>query len=172
MERKTHLFERILPFFLVIITAIIVVFLSQLMLNMKSELGEIKVSLATIESETMRNGSFEPFAALEQKCIDCHSERRFLGIHGSSAEILQIIKHMEMMPDINLSSADVNKIHSSLELLKCVRCHDEQALKKLSALSTDYQLQMIERMAEKTGSEISAEDIKNIQSSLQSIKGF
>lgn len=172
MENNNHLFSRILPFLLTIVTAIIVVFMAQTLLDVKAELKEVKTALLKMEQEKISSASFKPFAVLEENCTGCHNERKFMGIHGGDAEITNVIKYMEQMPDVHLSPQDADKIHGSLELLKCVKCHEESTIKKLGMMSASKQHDIVESMSKKTGSGILSEDVNKIQQSLLKVQGF
>lgn len=172
MQNGSHLFERTLPLFLAMITAIVVVFIAQLNLDMKKEIGELRQALSTVQAETAAGPAVEPFGILEEKCTDCHAERRFTQVHGTSADIAHVMKFMESMPDVDLSEKDVQKIHGSLQLLACAQCHDEQTIKEVAALSPDRQRAIIERMASKPGSGISLDDVSDMQRAFQAIQGF
>jgi hypothetical protein len=172
MENKNHLFSRLLPFLLTIVTTIIVVFIAQILLDVKADLKEVKATLQKMEDEKIQSVAFQPFGALQENCTDCHNERKFMGIHGGEDEISNIIKFMEQMPDFHLSPQDVEKVHSSLELLKCIKCHDAEQLNMLGTMSAARQRELIERMAKKSGSEILSEDVKLIQQNLHNIQGF
>jgi cytochrome c553 len=172
MKEESPKLQSMLSIFLAVITTIVVVFLAQLVLDMKSELGEIKTTLATLRTESATKIGVEPFRALEASCTNCHSERRFVGIHGSSSELKQMINKMEALPDAHISAQDRDKIHASLQLLQCVRCHDDQALKKLATLKRERQREIINKMAEKPGSEIPPEAAEEIMRAYQNIQGF
>lgn len=172
MENKNHLFSRLLPFLLTIVTAVVVVFTAQILLDVRAELMEIKSALNKMEEEKIRSVSFQPFQALEENCTDCHSDRRFMGIHGDETDITNIIRFMEKMPDAHLSPQDVEKVHSSLFLLKCVNCHDESQLKVLGTMSASGQREIIERMSKKSGSNILPDEVDDIHKTLLKIQGF
>lgn len=172
MQNGSHLFERTLPLFLAILTAIVVVFQAQLTLKLNTEIAALKAQVTAPKPPEHALTTARPFAALEQNCTSCHSERRFMGIHGSGSELQNIVRHMEGMPGAHLSPADVEKIHGSLKMLQCVRCHDEGMLGKLAGMTPGQQHDVIERMAAKPGSQIAQEEIDNIQRGFQSIQGF
>jgi hypothetical protein len=172
MENKNHLFGRLLPFLLTIVTAIIVVFIAQILLDVKAELMEVKASIKKMEVEKIKSVSFQPFKALQENCTDCHNERKFMGIHGDDAEINNIIHFMEQMPDVHLSPQDVEKVHGSLVLLKCAKCHDENQLKVLGAMNSAWQREIIERMSKKSGSNMSSDEVSQIQKAMLEIQGF
>lgn len=172
MNNKSHLFERLIPFLLTIITALVVVFIAQILLDVRAELIEVKSALIKMEVEKIKSVTFQPFKALQENCTDCHNERKFMSIHGSDAEISDIIKFMEQMPDVNMSPQDVEKVHSSLTLLKCAKCHDESQLKVLGTMNAARQREIIERMSKKSGAKILPEEIDQILQTLLQVQGF
>ncbi|MBU0510048.1 cytochrome c [bacterium] len=172
MQNGSHLFERTLPLFLAILTAIVVIFQAQLTLKLNAELADLKTQIAASKPAEKMRTAVRPFAALEQNCTSCHSERRFTGIHGTASELENVVRHMENMPGAHLSPADVDKIHGSLRMLQCVRCHDESVLGRMGAMTPREQQAVIERMAAKPGSQIAQEEIENIQRGFQRIQGF
>lgn len=172
MQHEPHLFERTLPLFLAIVTAIVVVFQSQLTMRLSSEIAELKSQITAVKPETRTTGGVRPFAALEQQCTSCHSERRFMGMHGSASELENVVRHMESMPGAHLTPSDKDVIHGSLRLLQCTRCHDESVFQSLAALNIREQRATIERMTAKSGTAASEDEIQAIQRGFQSIQGF
>lgn len=172
MENKNHFINRLLPFLLIIVTTIIVVFITQILLGIKTELNEVKTTLKKMEEEKVKNVTFQPFKPLQENCTNCHNERKFMGIHGGDAEINNIINFMAQMPDVHLSPQDVEKVHGSLVLLKCANCHEEEQLKALGTMSAEKQLEIIGRMSKKSGSNISPDEANQIQKALLEIQGF
>ena len=172
MENNKHLFERLLPFFLIIVIAIVVVFVAQILLDVRNELREVKSALAKIESEKVKNVTFQPFKVLEENCTSCHSDRKFMGIHGTDTEITGIIQFMEQMPEVHLTPEDIDKVHNSLSLLKCVKCHDEQQMQILGVMNTSRQREILERMSKKSSGKILPEEIAQLQRILHKVQGF
>jgi hypothetical protein len=172
MENKNHFISRMLPFLLTIITTVVVVFIAQILLGVKAELNEVKATLQKMEEEKVKNVTLQPFKPLQENCTSCHNERKFMGIHGGDAEINNIINFMAQMPDVHLSPQDVEKVHGSLVLLKCTNCHDEQQIKVLGTMSAEKQKEIIMRMSKKSGSNISPDEVNQIQKALLEIQGF
>lgn len=172
MESKNHFFNRLLPFLLTIVTAIIVVFIAQILLDVRAELIEVKATLKKMEDDKIKNVSFQPFKPLQENCTSCHNERKFMGIHGSEGELKSIINFMNQMPDVHLSPEDIEKVHGSLVLLKCTKCHEEEQIKVLGTMSGEKQRETILRMSKKSGSNISPEEVNKIQKALLQIQGF
>jgi len=170
--KRSHLFERTLPLFLVIVTAIVVVFQAQILLQVREDLSAMRAEIAMIETQSATGADFAPFAALEQNCTDCHSERRFTRMHGSSSDIAHVIQFMEAQPDVELSERDVQRIHSSIALLKCVSCHDDARLKSMAGLSPERQREIIDLMVAKPGAAISEDEARAIEKAIQSLQGF
>ncbi len=159
--------------FLAIVIAIVVVFLAQIVLDIRSELKEVKTALTTAQMETARRVGVEPFSILEKRCVKCHSERRFLGVHASSFELKKIIDKMEKMPGARISVQERDRIHSALALLKCVHCHEEdEGLKKLEAMAPERQHEVVRRMKEKPEAKILPEEAKEILRAYREIQGF
>jgi len=172
MENKTQLLTRNILFFLTIITVIILVFVAQILIEIKGEIIEIKSTFAKAEQEKISKTAFEPFKVLNENCTDCHSDRKFAGIHGETEEISGILKFMQQMPDANISPTDIDKIHSSLSLLKCVKCHSDDQIKILSTMNLAKQREIMIKMAKKTGSTMLAEDANKLLENLHKIQGF
>ncbi len=173
VNRETSFLERTLPIFLIMVTSIVVVFLAQLILDMRAELKDMKIALATMKTNGSDHSTTgKHFTMLEEKCTQCHSERKFAGLHGSSSDISKVLEAMKAMPDAQLSQDDVHKIHSTLETLKCIKCHDEKTLKKLATLRPEQRSEIIEKMAEKPGSSLAPNEVKEIQDSLEKMQGF
>ncbi|MBU1921016.1 hypothetical protein KKG66_09230 [bacterium] len=161
-----------MPLFLVVITAIIVVFQAQILLEVRSELAGLKETIALQNEVFTTDQAMEPFAPLEENCTRCHSERRFAGFHGSDKDIGAMISHMEMNEELELSQFDVDRIHKSIQFLKCVSCHGEENLKTMAGMSSAKRLEVVERMRTKPGANISDEDARAIERAIQNIQGF
>ena len=172
MENNKHLVERLLPFLLLIVIAIVIAFVAQILLDVRNELKEVKSTLVRIENEKIKSVSFQPFKVLEENCTNCHSDRKFMGIHGTDTEITGIIKFLEKMPDVHLTSEEIDKVHNSLSLLKCVKCHDEQQMQILGTMNTTMQREILERMSKKSSGKILPEEIAQLQRILLKVQGF
>ena len=172
MDNNKHLIERLLPFLLIIVIAIVVVFVTQILLDVRNELKEVKTTLLRIESEKIKSASFQPFKVLEENCTNCHSDRKFMGIHGTDTEITGIMHFLEKMPDVHLTSEEIDKVHSSLSLLKCVKCHDEQQIQILGAMNLTMQREILQRMSKKSSGKILPEEIEQLQRILLKVQGF
>jgi len=172
MENNKHLFERLLPFLLIIVIAIVIAFIAQILLDVRNELKEVRSTLVRIESEKIKSVSFQPFKVLEENCTNCHSDRKFMGIHGTDTEVTGIIKFLEKMPDVHLTPQEIDKVHNSLSLLKCVKCHDEQQMQILGTMNTAMQREILERMSKKRGGKILPEEIAQLQRILLKVQGF
>ncbi|OGL67443.1 MAG: hypothetical protein A3J27_10250 [Candidatus Tectomicrobia bacterium RIFCSPLOWO2_12_FULL_69_37] len=173
MKEMTARLREMLTMFLVLVTAIVVVFVAQLTLEVRSELVRVKTAIQAIRTDPKaREASLQPFAVFDEKCVSCHSDRKFLGVHGTSSELQGIIAKMEKLPDVHLSAQERDRVHASLELLKCVRCHGEVNLKKLAPMGTAERLEIIRRMREKPDSGMAPEESAEILRAYQKIQGF
>jgi hypothetical protein len=161
-----------LRLFLTVVTLIVVVFVAQILIKMQDELSGLKAEIALLTQEPVTAVDFAPFAPLDENCTQCHSERRFMGMHGSETDIQSIVDHMEMQADLALSPEDVDRVHAAMNLLKCAECHDEAALKKFAALNTSAQQKVLKRMETIPGSILANGDLSAIQRSVRTIQGF
>jgi cytochrome c553 len=108
----------------------------------------------------------------EEKCTTCHAERRFLGPHNVRGEIEQAVAHMQALPDTNFTDEDLAKIHASLALLRCTRCHGADRMRTLAIKSPEQRMQIIREMIAKPGSNISPDEAEEISNSLEQLLGF
>lgn len=173
-KSKPHLVERTLPLFLLIIVSIIIVLQAQIMLGLQSETERASeaAGISSQDAALAVGQTVKPFAALDENCTRCHSERRFAGFHGKEDDVSAMISHMEMHSDVELSQTEVDRIHDSIVSLKCVKCHSEDRLQEMAGMSKEEQFQTIERMRGKPGANISATEVKAIERAIQNIQGF
>ena len=154
-----------------ILTAIMVMFLSAMVLDLRGEVQAFReASVTRKDLVQVRVPEMRLFA--EERCTTCHSERRFLTEHESSAELLRHVEQMAALPDVEMSPEEVKKAHASLNVLKCTQCHDTEALKVMAVKSDSERLAVINEMADKPRSMISRDDIEDINKSFERIFGF
>ena len=163
---------RIFTTFAIMVIAMLVVFGISLLMGLKDDVASLKGVLATKEDVVAVRTAGVDLSFAQQKCVRCHTERRFAGEHTSKNELMQVIQHMDSHPDMSLSDKDVQKVHASLTLLKCASCHPSDQIKKLVLLNEDQQLAKIREMQSKPGSRISPDEVKDIQESFHILLGF
>lgn len=163
---------RVFTTFATTVIAMLVVFQVSLVMHLKDEVASLKEVLATKEDVVAVRTAGVDLSFEQQKCIRCHTERRFAGEHTTKNELMQVIQQMDRHPDVSLSHNDVQKVHASLTLLKCASCHPSDQIKKLALLNEDQQFAKIREMQSKPGSRISPDEVKDIQESFHILVGF
>lgn len=160
--------------FVIIATAIVLVFACSIMMSLRAEVKALKDQLATKEDLVAVKTAGMNLSFTQEKCTRCHTERRFAGDHanGTKKGIAQMIHNMEAQPDVKLSHADVRKIHASLNLMKCASCHSAEEVKKLALMTDAEQTAVIRTMQRTPGSKISPDEIDDIKASFQVLMGF
>jgi len=154
-----------------IFMAVMLLMLCAMVLNLRGEIQTLQRETVTHKDLVQaRIPELRVFA--EEKCTSCHTERRFLGEHMSPSELDLHVEQMAAMPDVKLSDQEIAKVHASLNIMKCMQCHDSSVLKELALKSEGERLSVITRMIEKPGSQISSEEIDDIDRSFEMILGF
>jgi hypothetical protein len=95
-----------------------------------------------------------------------------MGAHTSESEFQNALKKMEKVPGANLNREELNLIHSSLVVEKCLECHAQDTLALLALKSPAERLDITGRMLKKTGRAVTADDVHEINRSLQIVFGF
>jgi len=108
----------------------------------------------------------------EEKCTSCHTERRFAGEHNTRGEIDAAVAHMKAMPDAGFTDDDMARIHASLTLLRCARCHSVEQLRGLALRTPGERVDLIRTMISKPGSSLSSDEADEINRAYQQIVGF
>ncbi len=163
---------RVITTFATLAIAVLVVFGCSVLMQLRAEVRALNRVLATKDDLVAIRTSGVNLSFEQEKCTKCHTERRFAGEHGTKSEIMQVIKRMEMHPDVGLTHQDMEKIHASLTLLKCASCHSTDQIKKLALLGESEQVAKIREMQRKPGSELSPDEVKEIQRSFHILVGF
>ncbi len=156
---------------LVLVNAVLGVFLCSLIVTLQADVAQLQNVLATKEDIlTVSAPRMELFH--EEKCTTCHTERRFAGAHNVRGEIEIALEHMKDKPDVALGDEDMAKIHASLTLLRCTRCHDADLLRSLALATPGARLETVRRMIPKPGSGISPDESAEILRALEQSVGF
>lgn len=154
-----------------ILNLVLVVFLSSTVVQLRSQMTGLTQVLATKEDLVAVNVPQTPLFT-EEKCTRCHTERRFAGEHNTRGEIEAAVAHMRAMPDVGLTDKDMAKIHASLSLLRCTRCHGEETLRALALKSPGERMSTIRRMIASPGSGLMPDEMEEIQRAYREIYGF
>ena len=167
--------NKMLVSFLIIINTILIVFACNMLLNIRSELQNLKNVLATkadLQQSIIQTAGAELFFQ-EEKCTRCHTERRFAGMHGTKSELLQVANKLkEHPPDAKINEKDLRTIHASLILLKCGQCHSSDMIKRIALKTEEEQLAIIKGMQERPGAEIAPDEVNGILKSFHLLLGF
>ncbi len=172
MNNKHQDSLRIFILLISLLTAVVVVLVANVVIGNNARLTAIEASLATAQEESQFRTAVDPFGILDDNCVACHTDRRFLEPHTGSLEALAVIKRMSDHPDAVITPAELDKIHASLVMLKCVQCHDEGNLMKFSGMNPAQQRVTLRNMMEMPGANITTEDARVILEGLHSIQGF
>jgi hypothetical protein len=87
-------------------------------------------------------------------------------------QIEQAIAHMEALPDVRLSKEEVDKIHASLDLLRCSQCHGVDQLRKLAIKSPAERMRIVREMAGRPSSAIAPDEVTRILRAYEQLVGF
>lgn len=166
---KRYSIGQIFSILLTVFIAMYVVFSGSLILNIQSEIKELSAGIKKMEEEKKLTAVVDPFSVLDQECTICHSERKYLMPH-STAELDRIYERMTSLPDFHISSDVNDEVHTSLRLLRCIRCHETEVFSHVATLPPSLQRNVILDMREKPGSDIRRQDVDEIIKSLQEIK--
>ena len=157
---------------LLVVNTILIVFVAKLVMDFRAEVGGLKEVLAArADLQAEQDGKMR-LSFYQEPCTRCHTEERFAGLHGTQDELTQIVNRMRAQPYARISEAEADKIHASLMLFKCQQCHSGEMMDKLSQMSSEERLSVIEKMAKRPGSQIPAEEAKDILRSWEFLLGF
>ena len=99
MKKDNHLLQRIILLFLSIITIIVVVSLSQFLMDIKSDIEELKISLSTSNAEIARDVTSNLSVILEKRYTD---------------------KYMESSPDAQLTMQNMSNLNHQNEITESI----------------------------------------------------
>jgi hypothetical protein len=108
----------------------------------------------------------------EEKCTTCHTERRFAGPHNVRGQIEQAVAHMSTMPDARVTKKELDRIHASLELLRCSQCHEADKLRALAIRAPAERMRTVRAMIAKPGSNITPDEVAAISKAFEQMLGF
>jgi hypothetical protein len=169
LEAGMTLKNRLILLFFVFCNTILLVFLCNMVLSLRSDLAALKGGLATKQDlAAIKVGEAQPL--LNEKCTRCHSERKFAGLHGT--ELQAALTKMEMLKDARLSAQEVDMVHASLVMERCLTCHSKDVIKTLAIKSQSEREEIIARMRQKEGSGLQEVDVQTIEKSFAQIYGF
>jgi len=108
-----------------------------------------------------------------QNCTGCHAENRFANFHGTEEEMLMLIEQMQLLAGTSFDPGDVEKVHASLNLLKCSQCHlGGGEIKRLALRTEEEQREIIREMLLKAEESVERQEIDATQEAYHEIYGF
>jgi hypothetical protein len=157
--------------FLTILNAVLIVLLAGLVRDTRHDVNALREVLAS--KQDLVNIAAPKLTLLhEEKCTGCHTERRFAGPHTSGGQIEQIVAQMSKLPGAHINKRDMDKIHASLELLRCSQCHGVDQLRQLAIKSPTERMRIVREMVAKPGSRLSPDEVTRVLRAYELMIGF
>lgn len=161
-----------LTLFVVLLNAVLVIFLAQVTVGVRQEVKTVQGKLLEIEELSRRVTPIRsPGDYLAEQCASCHSERRYLGEHGTS-NIQQLIDRMNAFPDAHIGVGERDKIHGALLMMKCQRCHTDEVFSRLAMINKQERKTTVLRMWEHSEAKLSRQEVMEILKAFEQIQGF
>jgi hypothetical protein len=158
--------------FVGVLNALLIIILCGVAMETRQDIQGLKDVLVT-KQDLMNVAAPKLTMFYEDKCTSCHTERRFAGPHSNMpGKIDHALAEMEALPDTGFTDEDLAKIHGSLALLRCARCHGADKLQLLAIKTPEERMQIIKEMIAKPGSNISPDEAEEIARSYEQLLGF
>jgi hypothetical protein len=156
--------------FAAIFNAVLVVLVANQVIAVREEVRGLRQVLATKHDLAALRPTrlTEP---LEARCTTCHSERRFAGRHDE-APAAAVIRRMQAQPGARIGGPEVERIHASLTLLQCARCHSGDVLDRLTLKPAAERARIVREMQKKPGSGIRPDQVQDIVRSYDMLLGY
>lgn len=147
---------------------ILLLFLTQMVVSIRNELGDLERTLATkteLANLAVSLGPADPaMEGLERTCTDCHDIRAFRDSHRlDDVEVEQIVAQMSQLAGASISPEEIPRAEAALTFLKCAHCHTIDRLKELAILEPEDRWDIILAMMAEPGAQISQEDAHRIR---------
>ena len=162
---------KVLVTFALIFNAVLIVLVANQVIGVREEVRGLKQVLAT-KHDLVALRPARITEALESRCTTCHSERRFTSAHSDGASLAAVIRRMREQPGADIGGRDVQRIHASLTLLQCARCHSGELLEKLALKPPADRAALVREMQKKPGSGIRSEQVREILRSYEMLLGY
>lgn len=158
------------------IAVILLVFVTQMLVSLRSEVGDLKGQLATkreLANLAVHLGPPDPaLAGLEETCTDCHSKETFETVHGITADVHDLVTRMSQLSGAHITPDQVPRVEAALTFMKCAHCHTMDRLKELAILEPQQRWDVIIAMMREPGARITPEDAKRIRDFYGSFWGW
>jgi len=76
------------------------------------------------------------------------------------------------LPDARISKKEMDKIHASLELLRCSQCHGADQLRQLAIKSPAERMRIVREMIAKPGSRLTPDEVTRVLRAYEQMVGF
>ena len=157
--------------FLAVLNALLIIMLCGLVRDTREDVNALRGELANkSDLANLAVPSLKFFH--EDKCTGCHAERRFAGPHNTRGDMERAVAHMSAMPDAGFTDEDVAKIHRSLKLLRCTKCHGADTMRALAIKSPAERMRIVREMIDKPNSKISPDEAADILRAYEESVGF
>jgi len=158
--------------FVVLLNVMLVIFLAQMTVGVRQQVATVQGQLVKMEELSRRAVPVRsPGDYLAERCASCHSERRYLGEHGTG-NIQQLIDRMNALPDAHISVGERDKIHGALMMMKCQQCHGDEVFSRLATLNKQERKTTVLRMWEHAETKLSRQEVMEILKAYEQIQGF
>ncbi len=150
------------------IALVLLIFLSQSVVGLRSEIRQMRETLVTREqlaNLAARLGPTDPaLAGLEGTCTDCHDVKAFRDSHKlDDVEVQELVARMSQLAGAHIAPEEVPRAEAALTFMKCAHCHSIDRLKELAILSPEERWKVIVSMMQEPGAKISQEDAQRIR---------
>jgi len=147
---------------------ILLLFLTQMVVSVRKELGDLERTLATKSELANLAVNLAPgdpaMMGLEGTCTDCHDIRAFRDSHRlDDVEVEQVVAQMSQLAGASISPEEVPRAEAALTFLKCAHCHTIDRLKELAILEPEDRWDVILAMMAEPGAQISQDDARRIR---------
>ena len=147
---------------------ILLVFLTQMMVAVRTEVAQLSDRLVTKEelaNLAVRLGPQDPaLAGLQGTCTDCHDLASFQDSHLlNDMEVGDLVARMSQLAGAHIAPEDIPRAEAALTFMKCAHCHTIDRLKALAILGPEDRWKVIVSMMAEPGATISQGDAHRIR---------
>ena len=157
--------------FLTILNAVVLVLLAGLVRDTRHDVNALRGVLAS-KQDLVNIAAPKLTLFHEEKCTTGHTERRFAGPHDGGGQMERIVVQMSKLPDARISKKEMDKIHASLELLRCSQCHGADQLRQLAIKSPSDRMRIVREMVAKPGSRLTPDEVTRVLRAYEQMIGF
>lgn len=159
--------RRVLATVLGAVGLILLLFISQEVVQLDYQVAQLRNELATKEdlaNLAVHLGPTDPgMAALETSCTDCHTRETFQEVHGITEDVHDLVTRMSQLSGAHVAPEEIPRVEAALTFMKCAHCHSLDRLKELAILSPRERWDVIVSMMREPGATISQADAQRIR---------